>query len=85
MNLDCNYNHQKYLFSLAYEGKKISNTYFNVSSAAETLSPEKEVTALKKGFMAAGINPGKISWAEKEDVEGNASGLESFVSFGGRI
>ena len=85
LNLDCNYNHQKYIFSLTYEGKKISNTYFNVSSASGSLSPENEIAALKKHFMAAGINPGKISWAEKEDLEGNASGLESFLSFGGQI
>lgn len=85
LNLDCNYNNKKYLFSLSYEGKKITNTYFNVSSASGSLSPESEITSLKKHFMAAGINPGKISWAEKEDLEGNASGLESFVTFGGQI
>lgn len=85
LNLDCNYNNQKYLFSLSYEGKKITNTCFNVSSASENLLPENEITSLKKHFMAAGINPGKISWAEKEDLEGNASGLESFVTFGGQI
>ena len=85
LNLDCSYNNQKYLFSLVYEGKKISNTYFNVSSALKNLSPENQIADLKKHFMAAGINPGKISWAEKEELEGNASGLESFVSFGGEV
>lgn len=85
LNLDCNYNNQKYLFSLSYEGKKITNTYFNVSSASGSFSPESAINSLKKHFMAAGINPGKISWAEKEDLEGNASGLESFVTFGGQI
>ena len=85
LNLDCNYKNQKYLFSLVYEGKKISNTYFNVSSVINTLAADGEIDALKKHFMAAGINPGKISWAEKEELEGNASGLESFVSFGGEV
>jgi len=85
LNLDCNYNNQKYLFSLSYEGKKITNTYFNVSSASGSFSPESAINSLKKHFMAAGINPGKISWSEKEDLEGNASGLESFVTFGGQI
>lgn len=85
LNLDCNYNDQKYLFSLVYEGKKISSTFFNVSSAERNLLPENQIEALKKHFMAAGMNPGKISWAEKEELEGNASGLESFVSFGGQI
>ena len=85
LNLDCNYNNQKYLFSLSYEGKTITNTYFNVSSASGSFSPESAINSLKKHFMAAGINPGKISWAEKEDLEGNASGLESFVTFGGQI
>ena len=85
LNLDCNYNNQKYLFSLVYEGKKISNTYFNVSSVINALAADREIDALKKHFMAAGINPGKISWAEKEELEGNASGIENFVSFGGQV
>ena len=86
LNLDCTYNNQKYLFSLAYEGKKITNTYFNVSNAEnpEKIRPEEELIRLKKHFMAAGLNGGKLSWAEKEAVEGNASGLEAFVSFGGQ-
>lgn len=87
LNLDCSYNNQKYLFSLSYEGRKITNTCFNVSQtdAEQVCEPEAEILKLKKGFMAAGINPGKIFWAEKEEIEGNASGLESFVSFGGQI
>ena len=85
MNLDCNYNNQKYLFSLAYERKKITNTYFNVGRAEVDGNPEEEIINLKKSFMAAGLNPGKIIWAEKDELEGNASGLESFVSFGGQI
>ena len=82
LNLDCNYKNQKYLFSLSYEGKKIKDTYFNVSG---TPDPENLVINLKKHFFAACVNPGKILWAEKEEIEGNASGLESFVSFGGEI
>ena len=85
LNLHCKYNNQKYLFSLAYEGRKITNTYFNVSSVQGNLSPEEEIISLKKHFMAAGINPGKICWEDSETLEGNASGLESFVSFGGRV
>lgn len=85
LNLDCNYNNQKYLFSLSYEGRKITNTYFNVTSSEKALNPEEEITDLKKHFIAAGLNPGKVFWAEKEEIEGNASGLESFVSFGGEI
>ncbi len=87
LNLDCSYNNQKYLFSLVYEGRKISNTYFNVSDSGEMRpqNPDNQIIKLKKHFMAAGINPGKISWAEKEELEGNASGLESFVSFGGQV
>ena len=85
LNLDCDYNNQKYLFSLSYEGKKISNTYFNVSTTEKIIKPEDEIMKLKKLFMASGLNPGKVFWAEKEEIEGNASGLESFVSFGGQI
>ena len=50
----------------------------------EKIRPEEELIRLKKHFMAAGLNGGKLSWAEKEAVEGNASGLEAFVSFGGQ-
>lgn len=82
LNLDCNYNNQKYLFSLSYEGNKIKNTYFNVSGAE---NPENQIISLKKHFIAAGVNPGKIVWAEKEELEGNASGLETFVTFGGEV
>ena len=89
MNLECRYNNLEYLFKLSYEGKKITNTTFTVINASEadvfTLNPDKEVENLKKRFMAAGINPGKIEWAEKEELEGNASGLESFVTFGGQV
>lgn len=85
LNLDYNYNNQKYLFSLAYEGKKIINTYFNVSSSENDIKSENEIISLKNHFMAAGINPGKITWTEKELLKGSASGLESFVSFGGQI
>ena len=85
LNLDCSYNNQKYLFSLSYEGRKTTNTWFNVSSAENSVNPENEIIRLKKHFMAAGVNPGKLLWADKEELEGNASGLESFVSFGGEI
>lgn len=88
LNLDCNYNNHKYLFSLSYEGKKIKNTYFNVSSLSysDTLkSPEDEITRFKKLCMASGVNAGNISWADKETLEGNASGLETFITFGGEV
>ena len=57
----------------------------NVETEDKSLNPENEINRLKKLCMAANFNPGKISWVEKELIEGNASGLESFVSFGGRI
>ena len=85
LNLSCDYHKRSYLFSLAYEGRKISNTYFNVSPLQGEPDVEAELVRLKTHFMAKGINPGKITWAEKADIEGNASGLESFVSFGGEI
>ena len=85
LNLDSSYKNKKYLFSLSYEGRKITNTYFNVSTEESSVNPENEIIRLKKYFMAAGVNPGKLLWAEKEELEGNASGLESFVSFGGEI
>ena len=87
LNLDCSYNNQKYLFSLSYEGKKITNTYFNVSDAENPgkIRPEEELIRLKNHFIAVDLNPGKIIWSEKDVLEGNASGLENFVSFGGNI
>lgn len=88
LNVDCNYNNQKYLFSLSYEGKKIKNTYFNVSSLASSYNskvPENEILKLKKLFISYGVNAGNISWIEKNVLEGNASGLETFVKFGGEV
>lgn len=82
LNLETVYNHQKYLFSILYEGKKISNISFNVGAVN---SVENEISDLKKRFMAAGLTPGKIEWAESEYIEGNASGLESFYAFGGEV
>ena len=49
------------------------------------IRPEEELIRLKKHFMAVDLNPGKIIWSEKDVLEGNASGLENFVSFGGNI
>ncbi len=85
LNLNCSYNNKKYLFSLSFEGRKIINTYLNVETEDKSLNPENEINRLKKLCMAANLNLGKISWVEKELIEGNASGLESFVSFGGRV
>ena len=88
LNVDCNYNNQKYLFSLSFEGKKIKNTYFNVSSLASSYNskvPENEILKLKKLFISYGVNTGNISWIEKNILEGNASGLETFVKFGGEV
>lgn len=88
LNVDCNYDNQKYLFSLSYEGKKIKNAYFNVSSLASSYNskvPENEILKLKKLFISYGVNAGNISWIEKNVLEGNASGLETFVKFGGEV
>ena len=85
LNLDCVYNNRRYLFSLSYEGNQIKNTYFNVIEDGVKTDTEDKVKELKKHFMTAGINPGKIIWTDKEVLEGSASGLESFVSFGGEI
>ena len=89
MNVDCLYHNLKYLFCLTYDGKKISNTSFNVSSTdgkkSDLLKADLEIHKLKTLFGSRGINHGKLFWAEKEELEGSASGLESFVSFGGQI
>ena len=85
LKLDCNYNNRDYLFSLFYEGKKLKNTYFNISGDMVSDSPQIYQTKLKKAFLAAGLNAGQIQWAEKEALEGNSSGLESFIAFGGQV
>ena len=82
MNLETFYNQQKYLFTVIYEGKKITDVTFN---AGEVKSIENEISELKKRFIAAGINPGKIEWEESEYIEGSASGLENFYAFGGEF
>ena len=82
MNLEADYNNHKYLFSLSYEGKKLSEVNFNVSGIDET---QTEVLQLKKRFMAAGVNAGKVNWTDSNEIEGSASGLESFYAFGGEV
>ena len=80
LNLEAAYQNHKYLFSLSYEGKKLSSVHFNVS---DVLSADDEIISLKKRFMAAGINPGEINWAQACDIEGSACALESFYAVGG--
>lgn len=82
MNISTVYNNNKYLFSILYKGRKISNISFNVSGKK---SIDDEITLLKKKFLNAGLAPGKIEWTEADKIEGNASGLESFYSFGGKV
>lgn len=82
MNVEALFNNQKYLFSLLYEGKKISRLCFNVS---DTEAFDVEISKLKKKFMDAGLSAGKIEWKDAEYIEGNASGLENFYAFGGEV
>lgn len=82
LNLEADYQEKKYLFSLSYEGKKLSSLHFNVSPV---LSAEDQIISLKKRFMAAGLNPGSIKWAQACDIEGSACALENFYTFGGEV
>jgi len=82
LNLEAKYKNHKYLFSLSYEGKKLSDLRFNVSGIEK---PEEELRALKKRFMAADVPVGSFEWAEEAEIEGSASGLESFYAFGGQV
>lgn len=85
MNLEADYNSRKYLFSLLYEGKKISSVHFNVSGRESNNSQDSEIIKLKKRFLAAGINTENINWAEAGLLEGCAGGLENFYAFGGEV
>ena len=82
LNLETAFNNQKYIFSLAYEGKKLTSVHFNVSEAE---SAEEEIMRLKKHLMAADVTAGEVNWSDAEAVEGAASGLESFYAFGGEV
>ena len=82
LNLEAEYQNKKYLFSLSYEGKKLGSLHFNVSPV---LSEEDQIISLKKRFMAAGISPEEIKWAQACDIEGSACGQESFYAFGGEV
>ena len=82
LNLEAEYQNKKYLFSLSYEGKKLGSLHFNVSPV---LSEEDQIISLKKRFMAAGVNPGSVKWAQACDIEGSACGQESFYAFGGEV
>ncbi len=82
LNLESFYQNQKYLFSLIFDGQKISDVKFNVSNAK---SFDSEIVRLKKHFAAASVNVQKINWEEASLLEGCASGLESFYAFGGNV
>lgn len=82
LNLEAEYQNKKYLFSLSYEGKKLGSLHFNVSPV---LFEEDQIISLKKRFMAAGISPEEIKWAQACDIEGSACGQESFYAFGGEV
>ncbi len=82
LNLEAEYQNKKYLFSLSYEGKKLGALNFNVSPV---LSAEDQIISLKKRFMAAGISPEEIKWAQACDIDGSACGQESFYAFGGEV
>ena len=82
LNLEADYQKKKYLFSLSYEGKKLGSLHFNVSPV---LSEEDQIISLKKRFMAAGISPEEIKWAQACDIEGSACGQENFYAFGGEV
>ncbi len=82
LNLEAEYQNKKYLFSLSYEGKKLGSLHFNVSPV---FSEEDQIISLKKRFMAAGISPEEIKWAQACDIEGSACGQESFYAFGGEV
>lgn len=83
MNLDCIYRNKHYIFSLDYEVGKCRNVRFNTGDNGEA---ENQITEkLKKLFLAADMTVPGISYAPLSDIEGNASGLESFYTFGGVV
>lgn len=83
MNLDCKYRNKRYVFSLDYEGGKCRGVRFNIgdNDGAKNQIVEK----LKKLFFASDMVGLDISWKPLSDIEGNASGLESFYTFGGVV
>ena len=89
MNLDCRYNGKRYLFSLGYESGRCKNVRFNVSegdySNTGNYNQKDIADKLKKMFIAADMSGINISEAEISDIEGNASGLENFYTFGGVV
>ena len=83
MNLDCTYRNKHYIFSLNYEGGKCRNLRFNTEEGGEA---ENQITEkLKKLFLAADLTVPAMSYAPLADIEGNASGLENFYTFGGLV
>ena len=83
MNLDCVYRNKRYVFSLDYEGGKCRGVRFNTGDNGE--AENQIVEKLKKLFLTADMTGLDISWKSLSDIEGNASGLESFYTFGGVV
>lgn len=80
MNLDCIYSKKRYVFSLGFEGGRCRNVRFNTGDDAEGTVEE-----LKRRFLSADMPGIEIEQSELEDIEGNASGSESFYTFGGEV
>lgn len=83
LNVDCNYNNLKYLFSLKFNNRKLEKVNFNIEGfdyKAQLFSNQ-----LKEKLSLSKLNDVEVQWVDKALVEGTACGSEEISSVGGVV
>lgn len=83
VNLDCEFNKKKYLFSLSFEGKLCKRVKFNIFPI-EFEKVNDIIMILKEKLFKSDINA-VVEWAESFEIEGSACEDEEFYGIGGTV
>lgn len=85
LNLLCNYDDKKYLFSLLYENGRLDKIKMNVSPWQEEdieNKPKKLETYISR---LSKNNPIEVLWCDSEEIEGSACASEDFFMVDGEV
>lgn len=83
VNLLCNYNDKKYLFSLNYENEKIDKLKMNISPFKIT-DIEEKTKELELHFKKLGKEV-EVIWCDSSEIEGSACASEDFFVVDGQV
>ena len=85
LNLLCNYDDKKYLFSLLYENGSLDKIKMNISPWQEEdiqNKPKKLESYIKRFFKNKAL---EVLWCDCEEIEGNACTSEDFFMVDGEV